>query len=242
MIKRIILVFLLIISFSLPILASGFFNLGEYDRTPRFFFGAFYTYGWRDIYLGDQQNLLYSLKYVDYDAIIGAALTEDISIYGLLGMNDFQFEDNIDGKFDYKLGGGIRIKFLEFVKIALKAGESESKTFDLSVIGDFRISYYKSEGESVIDLTTHEIDWTEYQGTLAFMAKLDSVLFYLGGKCSFLEGNITPAFMNNTTFSNNGFLSLVIGGEVDIVERMRFGAEASVFEETYISTFLQFNF
>ncbi|MBN2135150.1 MAG: hypothetical protein JW737_05430 [Acidobacteria bacterium] len=238
-----VLTILVLLVLSSPLLnAAGFFNVGDYNFDSGFYFGASYTYGWRDIYLGENSSALYSLKYVGYDGILGFNLTDFISVYGIFGLDEYQVEDNIDGEFDYRFGGGIKIKFLEFVKIALKSGESESRTFDLAVIGDFKVLYYSSEGLTAIGGETVIADWMEYQGTVAITAGIDPFIFYAGGKVSIVEGNLDPGYLTETTFSNDGFLSLIIGGSIDIVDRMRFGVELSVFEETYLSAFLQFNF
>jgi len=222
------------------VVASGFFNLGDYGIEPGFFFGGSYTYGSRSIVLGDNEAKVYTLKTVGYEAFIGANLADAISIYGVAGFDDFQLEESMDGEYDFKIGGGVRIKFFEAVRLALRAGETESRTFDLAVIGDFKVLYYSSLGTSVADLSEYEITWLEYQATLALSAKVDPFLFYLGGKASFLKGEFDHEFDEETKFSNDGYMSLVIGGEVDITKGIRLDAEISVFAETSISASLQF--
>jgi hypothetical protein len=222
--------------------SSGFFNLGEYEKNPSFFFSGAYYYSSRNIILGTQTDVAYVLEYLSYDAYMGFAVSDSLSLYGGAAFTDFNLQDNIDGEYDMKLTGGLRLTIFEIVKIALKAGESESRTFDLSFVSDFKISYFKSNGTTVMDSVAIEVDWLEYQVALAMAVNIDPFRFYLGPKFSFIEGNFNPAFAEQLTFSNDGFFSLFIGSSYDLSKGVRLQAEASIFAETSIGANLQFYF
>ena len=117
MIKKTAFVFLfLLISFSV-VFPSGFFNIGDSDGSTGVFFGTAYVNGWRDIYLGEQDTILYSLRYINYDGFLGINISDYFAVYGIFGMDEFQFEENLDGDYNFKIGGGMRIKLIEFVMI-----------------------------------------------------------------------------------------------------------------------------
>ena len=221
---------------------AGFFNLGEYDKAPCFFFSGAYYYGSRDIVLGAQTDQVYSLEYLDYEGIIGFAVSDSFAIYGAAAFSDFNLTDNINGDMDIKLSGGIRLKLFEIVKIALKAGESESRTFDLSFVSDFKISYFSGSGVAVVDSAIINVDWMEYQGAFVAIVDIDPFTFYLGTKLSFINGNFDPAFAEELEFSNDGFFSILIGSSYDLSKGVRLQAEASIFAETSLGANLQFYF
>lgn len=241
--KKAIYLVVLLIAFSSGLLqGSGFFNLGEYDKAPCFFFSGAYYYGSRNIVLGDQTDMAYSLEVLDYEGIAGFAISDSFAIYGIAAFSDFNLTDNINGDMDFKIGGGIRLKLFEIVKIALKAGESESRTFDLSIVSDFKVSYYSSTGIIVEDDSAIAIDWMEYQGSLVAVVEIDPFTFYLGTKLSFLDGTFEPLFVDESEFSNDGFFSILIGSSYDLSKGVRLQAEASIFAETSLGANLQFYF
>jgi hypothetical protein len=221
---------------------AGFFNLGEYDKAPCFFFSGAYYYGSRDIVLGDQTDEVYSLEYLDYEGIIGFAVSDSFAIYGAAAFSDFNLTNNINGDMDIKVSGGIRLKLFEIVKIALKAGESESRTFDVSFVSDFKISYFNGSGATVADSTATIVDWMEYQAALAAIIDIDPFTFYLGTKLSFINGTFDPAYSDESEFSNDGFFSILIGSSYDLSKGVRLQAEASIFAETSLGANLQFYF
>lgn len=240
--KTVLMSIISMLALSSFIYSSGFFNLGEYEKAPSFFVSGAYYYSSRNVVLGDQTGTSYVLESLNYEAIVGFAVSDCLSIYGGGSFNDYNLKDNIDGEYDLKLTGGIRIKIFEIVKIALKAGESESRTFDLSCVSDFKISYFKGDGTSVLDSSAVTVDWMEYQAALAFAVNIDPFRFYIGSKISFIEGNFDPSFADELTFSNDGFFSMFIGSSYDLSKGVRLQAEASIFAETSIGANLQFYF
>ncbi len=242
MLKKSVFILLIFAVFTTGAFPSGFLNIGDFDSRMGVFFGLGYSYSWRDVYLGTNDSLLYNLKHVDYNAVVGVNVSDYIALYAIAGMDEFQFEDNIEGEYDFKFGGGVRIKLVEFMKIALRAGQSESKTFDVSLVTDFRIMSYASSGAYILDTTPYDVDWVEYQGILATTVEVDPLIFYLGGKIAILQGNISPAFFNETTFENDGVFSILVGGQIKITDQIVFGAEITFLEETCISSGIQFQF
>lgn len=241
--KKTLLTSILLMVFSSGLLfSSGFFNLGEYKKAPCLFFAGSYYYGSRDVILGDDTTSIYTLEYLDYEGIVGFAFSDSFAVYGSAAFSDFNLTDNINGEMDMKLSGGVRIKLFEMIKIALKAGESESRTFDFSVVTDFKISYFSGNGALVEDASAIAVDWTEYQGILAGVVNIEPFMFYLGTKFSFLEGDFDPAFAEQLEFSNDGFFSLLIGSSYDLSSGVRLQAEASIFAETSLGANLQFYF
>lgn len=242
MTRKVSLISLVFVLITLSTFAASFLNIGDYEDGTGFFLGASYLYDSRDIILGGVVNKVYTLKYISYDAYMGVNLADIFSVYGIVGLNDFQLVDSMDGEYNFKIGGGVRIEFYEFIRLALKSGEMESKTFNLTIIGDFQMQYFKSKGIAALDLAVVELDWIEYQATLAMAANISPFIFYLGGKASFIDGSMAPSFMDETGFSEDGYFSLLLGGEVDLAEQIRLVGEVSVFSETVITASLQFNF
>ena len=59
--KTVLVSLMLVILLSSLSYSSGFFNLGEYEKAPSFFFSGAYYYSSRNINLGTQTDVAYVL-------------------------------------------------------------------------------------------------------------------------------------------------------------------------------------